>query len=92
MNAEITELCQRYEAALCDEIQKQEYLTGALLEAYARGVIDGKNAEARKLQELAETGAQQHDFDMAQARRKTIDAELGLTNAFWYSQFHESQE
>jgi len=92
MNAEIKELCQRYEEALCDEIGKQEALTGAILEAYARGAIDGKNAEARKLQELAETGAQQHDFDMAQARRKTIDAEIGLTKAFWYSQWHENQE
>ena len=92
MDARIKELCAAYEKALCDEIEKQEALMNALVEAYARGVIDGKNAEARKLQEFEFAEAEQHAFDIVQAHRKAIEAEIGLTKAFWYSQWNENKE
>jgi len=92
MDARIKDLCEAYLHSLLEEIDKREQLSAALIDAYKRGVIDGKNAEARKLQELEFAGGEQHDFDIAEAHRKAIDAEIGLTKAFWYSQWNQNTE
>lgn len=108
--ANIGELVAQYEAALQTEYRcKEDFLAAhthaeefeakELSQAYDDGVIDGKNAEQRKLQTvalLAQNEAVQlaraakaeaeRAASLAEIERKRMDAMISLVRAWLYSQ------
>jgi len=108
--SELQELAEDYEAALLEEYSRKRTLAYAEAElkdvemlalrtATDAGEIDGKNAEARKLQAagviydsrlcttaFVSVGNCQDEADKASAERARLDAEIGLTKAWLYSQ------
>ena len=87
-------------AALVERQNAAEYAKViTLLAAYSDGVIDGKNADMRKLQEAAVVGESESIGEIEHAVKalaqrvaleentsKALEAQIGLTKAWLYSQ------
>jgi len=61
-------------------------LERAIIDAYASGKINGKNKEARDVQEKELIIANRHTHDIESANLEAVKARISLTKAFWYSQ------
>ena len=107
---ELQGLAEDYGKSVLDELQRKQDLASvqaelkeieilALRTASDAGEIDGKNAEARKLQSAAVIADSkacasarysvdncQCEVDKARAECARLDAEIGLTKAWLYSQ------
>lgn len=80
----ISELCKKYRAALLAEIEARR----AAGKEESLWEIEGKNADERaKVRGALKAESEPHiEADEAEAERKVIDTEIGLTKAWLYSQ------
>lgn len=90
--AEIKELIEKYGEALEGEFRTRRKKEMLAVIALSNAMIDGKNAEARKRQAeqiLIDSSGYQTIVDQAEdaeIARRMLDAEIGLTKAWLYSQ------
>lgn len=89
----VDELAKEYRAALDSELVAKEYVENVRMAALSTAVIDGKNAEVRKqqlelaLHESSEYALAEHNAAQCENVRKVVEAKIGLTKAWLYSQF-----